>query len=247
MNGELRIAVVITAYNEAATICGIAMGALQYTPHVIIVDDGSLDGTAAALADLPITLLTNDANLGKAASLWRGMQSALDAGADAVVTLDGDGQHSPHDIARLVAEFKRNPSDIIIGSRLHQRENIPAARYYANRFASFWVSWAAGCPIADSQCGFRVYPGKLLREVKVAHDQAASFVFESEILIEAGRMGVKIVAVPIAAVYPRNARPSHFRAARDIPRIVRMVAWKLLSRGLFLPGLISSLKRGTSH
>jgi glycosyltransferase involved in cell wall biosynthesis len=238
-----EIAVVIPAYNEAATIRDVAVRALAQLPQVIVVDDGSGDGTAVALTGLPVTLLRNPCNLGKAASLWRGMQHAVQGGARAIVTLDGDGQHRPEDIPRLVAAWKRFPDNIVIGSRLHEREKIPVARYRANRFANFWIAWAAGYPIRDSQSGFRLYPAFLLDRVRVARDRRACFVFESEILIEAGRIGVQSVAVPISAIYDRQARPSHFRPVADIALIVRMVAWKLVSRGLCLRGLVRSLSR----
>jgi glycosyltransferase involved in cell wall biosynthesis len=239
---ELNFAVVIPAHNEAATVRAVALGALRHASLVIVVDDGSADGTAAALEGLPVALLVNSANEGKAASLWRGMQHALACEVEAVMTLDGDGQHDPADVPRLVTAFRRSPEKIVIGARLADRRNIPALRYFANRFANFWIAWAAGYPIEDSQSGFRLYPAPLLKSVRVAHDPRASFVFESEILIEASRLGVGSVAVRVAAQYPRSGRRSHFRPVLDVLRITRMVARKLLSRGLHLRGLLRSLK-----
>lgn len=237
----MNIAVVIPAYNEARTIREVVQQALQQCPQVIVVDDGSQDGTAQQLEGLPITLLQNPANLGKAASLWRGMQAALQLGVQGVMTLDGDGQHDPRDIPRLLAVAEKFPAHIVIGSRLHEKANIPRRRYLANRFANFWIAWAAGYPIADSQSGFRYYPAELLLHVTLQHEPRHSFVFESEILIEGGRRGIRSVATPIAAIYRDNARPSHFRPVLDIVRITRMVAWKLFSRGMFLSGLYRSL------
>jgi glycosyltransferase involved in cell wall biosynthesis len=201
-------------------------------PLVIVVDDGSTDGTAAALAGLDVVLLRNAANLGKAASLRRGADEALQRGAQPVVTLDGDGQHCPEDIPLLLGAWRAAPECLVIGSRLHGRHLIPAARYWANRVANFWISLAAGYAIADSQSGFRVYPARLLREARVRCDRARCFVFESEILIEAARLGVRARSVPVQVVYGERARASHFRPVLDIARIVRMVAWRLLSQGL---------------
>jgi glycosyltransferase involved in cell wall biosynthesis len=240
---DLNFAAVIPALDEAATIRAVAEEALRQAALVIVVDDGSADGTAGRLEGLPVTLLRNPANLGKGASLWRGMEHALAQGVDAVVTLDGDGQHDPADIARLIAAWRQSPRSIVIGARLADSRNIPMYRYLANRFANFWIAWASGCPIEDSQSGFRVYPAALLRRVRVAHGPGAGFVFESEILIEASRLGFGCAAVPVAAIYPRAARPSRFRPVLDVLRITRMVAWKLLSRGLYLNGLASSLMR----
>lgn len=237
------LAAVVPAFNEAATIRDVVARTLQHVPVVVVVDDGSTDGTGAALAGLPVTVVRNGRRRGKAFSLASGAEHAMTRGAEAIVTLDGDGQHRPEDIPRLVRAFERSRNAVIIGSRLHDRERIPRDRYLANRVANFWIGWATGQPIADSQSGFRVYPAALLREFIPQARRDSGFVFESEILIDSGRRGVPLVHVPISALYPQRARRSHFRPLLDIVRITRMVAWKLLSRGLYLPGLVRSLRR----
>lgn len=238
----IRVAVVIPAYNEAGTIRDIAQRALRQSTRLIIVDDGSTDRTAEALSGLPLTLVRNPENSGKGASLWRGIERAVEEGADAVVTLDGDGQHLPEDIPRLVDAYTRHRNAIVVGSRLHDRHRMPLDRYLANRAANFFIGWAAGLAMTDSQSGFRVYPAALLRSLKLRRNRAAGFVFESEVLIEAVRSGTELVDVPVAAIYEQRGRRSHFRPVLDIARITRMVAWKLLARGLDLPGLVRSLR-----
>ena len=238
------IVAVIPAYNEAATIRAIVERTLHHLDSVIVVDDGSTDGTAANIADLPITVLSNRVNMGKDESLWQGIDAALARGAHAVVTLDADGQHDPDDIPALLDAWRTQPNRVIIGARLHAREKIPRARYNANRFANFWISWAAGYAISDSQSGFRIYPARGLREARAACSSGTRFVFESEILIELGRRGVRSVAVPVRVSYDPRARPSHFRPVIDIAAIVVMVAGKLLKRGLYLNGLWGSLRHG---
>jgi len=233
--------VVIPAYNEAATIRDVASRTVRQIERVIVVDDGSTDGTPDALVGLPVALLRNPTNRGKAASLWRGFQQALAAGASGVVTLDGDGQHAPEDIPRLLAEAVFHPDHVIIGARRRDRRRAVFWRYAANRVADFWVSWAAGCSFSDSQSGFRVYPASLLSRVKITHGKVRSFVFESEILIEATRAGHRSLAVPIEAFYRPGARPSYFLPVRDIARITSMVGWKLISRGMYPIGLYRSL------
>ena len=235
-----RYWVVIPAYNEAATIVDVASRTIRQIKNVIVVDDGSTDGTAETLVNLPVTLLRNPVNCGKAASLWRGFQQALAAGASGVVTLDGDGQHAPEDIPRLLAEAAFHPDHVIIGARRGDQRRAAYWRYVANRVADFWVSWAAGCSFADSQSGFRVYPASLLSRLKITHGKARSFVFESEILIEATRSGHRSLAVPIEAMRRPGARPSYFRPVLDISRITCMVGWKLMSRGMYPIGLYRS-------
>jgi hypothetical protein len=171
------------------------------------------------------------------------MQHALGLGVAGVVTLDGDGQHAPEEIPRLLAEARVHPGEIVVGARTFGRDAAPRSRYLANRVADFWIGWAAGQPLADSQSGFRVYPAALLKQVEVKHGPARGFVFESELLIAAARHGFGSRAVPISALYPQAARPSHFRPVLDIVRITRMVAWKLLSRGMNPAGLRRVLTR----
>ena len=236
----MRIAVVIPAYNEAVTIAGVVERTLAHTGDVVVVDDGSSDGTAAALAHLPITLVRNETNLGKAASLARGFAAIREMGADAVITLDGDGQHPPEAIPRLVEAAGAHPGDIVVAARLRDRDQMPRARRFGNRQADFWISWAAGYPIRDTQSGYRLYPMALLERLDLPA-RPGGFVFESEVLIEAARLGSFVRSVPIETIYGESPRESHYRAGADTSRIVVMVAGKLLKRGLFPLGLARAL------
>jgi len=235
----MALAIVIPAYNEASTIRDVATRALAQAPWVIVVDDGSTDGTGACLADLPVVLVRHARNEGKAASLWDGFGAALAAGADLVVTLDGDGQHRPEDVPRLVAAAQQHPHRLVIAARLRNRANAPRVRRVGNAIADFWLSWAAGHPIVDSQSGQRAYPAALLRALiarGLRHDRGASFTLESEILIVAAQLGYETVAVPIATVYLAG-RVSHFRPWRDVTRIVPMIAGHLLAARMTPRGL----------
>lgn len=233
--------IVIPAYDEARTIRKLALGALARCPRVIVVDDGSRDGTVAELDGLPVVVLRHEENRGKAASLRTAFEYALARQADCVVTLDGDGQHDPADTELLLSTWRSHPQRIVIGSRLHDRSNFPRARYNANKFACFWISWAAGHPIADSQSGYRVYPREVMRIALGPRIRGSRFTFESEILIEAAHRGHPTLAVAIPGHYPANARPSHFRPVVDIGKIVIMVAGRLLRQGMAPRGLWRSL------
>ena len=234
-----NLAIVIPAYNEQATIRDIVKRALKQSDKVIVIDDGSADNTIAELEGLAITLIKHQTNKGKAASLWDGFSSALEMSVDAIITLDGDGQHAPEDIPLLLAKAKDYPEDIIIGARLADKSAIPAKRYYANKFANFWIAWAAAYPIHDSQSGFRLYPEKLFYDLKISTRHG--FVFESEILIKAAQKNIYSHPVKIPAVYRENARPSHFRGVADITLITLMVAKSLLSRGMYPKGFYRSV------
>jgi glycosyltransferase involved in cell wall biosynthesis len=187
-------------------------------------------------------VLVRARNEGKGAALREGMEAALARGAGLVATLDGDGQHSPEDLPRLMAALA--PGTIVIGSRRHSSAGQPAARRFANRFADFWISWAARQPVLDSQCGFRLYPAAALSHLADYEGRAPRFVFESEVLIDAARAGWRTVAVPIEVLYGAMLqRKSHFKPVADISRIVMMVAGKLLARGMDPVGLVRSLRR----
>lgn len=233
--------IVIPAFNEARTIRELALGALAHCPRLIVVDDGSSDGTSSELQGLPVVVLRHEQNRGKAASLRTAFEYALAHDAECVVTLDGDGQHHPADTERLLSAWRMQPDRLVIGSRLHDRSNFPRARYNANKFACFWISWAAGHPIADSQSGCRVYPREVMRIALGPRVRGKRFTFESEILIEAAHQGHPTLAVAIPGHYPVNARPSHFRPVLDITKIVLMVAGRLLRQGMAPRGLWRSL------
>jgi glycosyltransferase involved in cell wall biosynthesis len=232
--------VVIPAYNEGATIRDVATRAQRYCTNVIVVDDGSTDETPERLAGLDITVLRNNQNRGKADSLWSGFQEALSHGAAAIITLDADGQHAPEEIPKFIAAALRDPEAFLIGTRRVEQRKAFRGRYAANRVADFWISWAAGRPIEDSQSGFRLYPARFLRNLKVKHGLKQSFVFESEVLIETGRRGAQCLHIPVSVTPRTGPRTSHFRPVLDIARITRMVAWKILQRGLYLRGLLAS-------
>jgi glycosyltransferase involved in cell wall biosynthesis len=234
-------AVVIPAYNEAATIREVVIGCLPQVDQVIVVDDGSMDATLQQLDDLNIVLLRHPHNQGKAASLQSGFQKALELGSDLVITLDGDGQHEPAEIPRLLRAAADNPDTLIIAARLKEREQAPKLRRFANRFADFWVSWAAGYLVRDSQSGFRLYPASLLRAIRIGTSREKSFVFESEILIEAANHNFYSKSVAVKSIYRKGGRDSHYLPWTDTWRIVRMIAGRLFRRRFYLPGLCRSL------
>ncbi len=238
-----RVAVIIPAYEEAVTIAALVRRChrLNQVSQVFVVDDCSRDATARLAAEAGAQVLRHDINQGKGASLRDGIRAALAAGADHIATLDGDGQHQPEDLPRLLACCRDWPGRIIIGSRRAAGTDAPRARAIANRVADFWVSWAARHPIEDSQSGFRVYPADIARRVALRTDMASGFAFESEVLVEAGRIGVHTVAVDIPAIYGSGLRASHFRPVRDITRIVLMVGGKLLRMWMDPIGLWRSL------
>ncbi len=243
----LKWLVLIPAYNEALTIKPLIESILALEPtQLIVVNDCSTDNTAQLLSHFPITVLHNHKNLGKAASLWKGFSQALAMNMDVVISLDGDGQHDPYDIPRLLQKYIEqacieHTNNIVIAARKRNSDTQPFARFFANKFANFWVSWAAGYRISDSQSGFRAYPTFLLKNLSDLQQKAQmhkqGFVFESEVLIEAAWQGVYSCSIEIEAIYPDQRRESHFRPLQDIMNITQMVVKRLLKKNMNLKGL----------
>ncbi|MEO5629389.1 MAG: glycosyltransferase family 2 protein [Thermomonas sp.] len=229
-----RIAVVIPALNEALRIRDVVQSALRHCPNVIVIDDGSDDGTAEAIADLPMTLLRHATRMGKGAGLRDGFAEALRQGFDAVLTMDGDGQHAGDDIPRLLAAANRFPGWIVIGARLRKRANQPVYRRFANEFGDWGIAWGTGYQVADSQSGQRLYPAAVCALTDIPGED---FVFEAQIVMSAAqRLGTRCVSVPIEARYNQvhgapSFRPSHFRPLRDLWRITSHIVWQCVRRG----------------
>jgi glycosyltransferase involved in cell wall biosynthesis len=238
----MRVAAVIPVYNEVATIRSVVERTLPHVDQVIVVDDASEDGSTEELAGMSVTLLMNDKNLGKSSTIQLGFTYALQQGFDAVITLDGDNQHSPEEIPRLLHAAEENPNTIIIAARLRQRENAPKLRLFANKFADFWVSWAAGYLVVDSQSGFRLYPSQVLKLLSNRLTKPKGFVFESEILIEAAHNNLYSVSVPIESIYHQGGRHSHYKPWKDTWLIVRMIAGRLLRMRMYPKGLLRVIR-----
>lgn len=212
-----RYCVLIPCLNEERAIGDLLRGVLAHCADVIVVDDGSDDRTPEIVAGMPVTLLRHAGRRGKGEALRTGFREALARGFDAVLTMDGDGQHLPDDIPRIVDAALCYPHHIVIGARMLNRAQQPAGRHAANNFADWGISWGCGRPVADTQSGQRWYPREAVELVEL---RSQDFVFEAAILIAASReLGMGIVSVPIESRYNGEFRLSHFRPVRDVARI----------------------------
>jgi glycosyltransferase involved in cell wall biosynthesis len=224
-----RWCVLIPCFNEESAIGDVIASVLALGCAVIVVDDGSADRTADIVAGMPVTLLRQPARSGKGEALRCGFREARRQGYNAVLTMDGDGQHLASDIPRIAAVAHAYPDHLVIGARLRDREQQPAARRRANEMADWAISWLCAQAIADTQSGQRWYPPGALDLVELPGE---NFVFEAGILIAASReKQIPVVSVPIASRYERKFRRSHFRPVIDIARIVIYTAGRLLRYG----------------
>ena len=239
-----QVAVLIPALNESLRIREVVEAALAQCPNVIVVDDGSDDGTHDCIADLPVILLRHARRMGKGASLRDGFREASKRGFSGVVTMDGDGQHSATDIPRLLDAANRHPGCIVIGARLRKRAQQPTHRRLANEFGDWGIAWGTGYQVADSQSGQRFYPAEVIALDDVAGE---GFVFEAQVVISAARtLGTRCVSVPIESRY-RSAtcdeqfRASHFRPLADLYRITSHIVLQALRHG-GLPAVYRSIQ-----
>jgi glycosyltransferase involved in cell wall biosynthesis len=209
--------VVVPCLNEERAIEGLLQGVLVHCDDVIVIDDGSTDRTAEIVARMPVTLIRHPERRGKGEALRTGFRAALKRGACGVLTMDGDGQHDPADIPRILSAARAFPGAMIVGARMLGREHQPGARRRANDFADWGISWGCGRPVADTQSGQRWYPRAAVELVDLP---AQDFVFEAALLIAASRdLDMPVVSIPIACRYDDGARDSHFRPVRDVMRI----------------------------
>jgi len=218
-----RVAVLIPALNAARTLPAVVVEARRQLEPVIVIDDGSTDGTGDAARAAGATVLRHDKNRGKGGALKTGFAWALEHGFDGVITLDADGQHLPSEIpkflaARGAADLR---ADLIIGGRSHLFEQMLPRRRMANRFSAASIAFASGTPISDSQSGFRFYSANLLRNLALRTD---GFDLESEVIVRAGRRGFRIVTIPIELGFVDGISTSHYKPLKDTLRI----AWTVL-------------------
>jgi len=202
--------IVIPIFNEATSVGAVVAKASRHGP-VLVVDDGSTDGSEAAARSAGAEVLRHGRRRGKGVALRTGVEMAIARGAAEILTLDGDGQHDPDEIPLLLEDARRNPRVIVIGGRLHPSGVIPPGRMNALRVAGFFINWLTGTQVRDTQSGFRLYPAELFRRVTL---RRGGFVLESEILLAARQAGYDIREVSVTAIHHAGRR-SRFHPVQD--------------------------------
>jgi len=211
--------ILIPSFNAEKTLGAVASECLLAGVPVVVVDDGSTDGTYRVAADLPLTVLRHGRNQGKGRALRTGFAWALEQGFDAVVTLDADGQHDVSAAQRLYESARQRGIDLLIASRHSQFENMAGLRSSWNRFGVWCMRKRTGFEITDSQSGFRCYSSGLLRSLTLVAD---GYDLEMEVLMKAWRKGFKVDSLPVAARVADGRSTSHFRPVRDTWNICKI-------------------------
>ena len=156
-----RVLVIMPAYNEAASLPALVGGLRALYPEfdVLVVDDGSTDQTASIVSRLPVRLISLPCNLGVGGAVQTGLLVAQRESYDVAVQVDGDGQHPPEEIAKLLAGMKQQGSAVVLGSRFLSTKGYhsTASRRLGIRFFSWILSALCGMPITDATSGFRAW------------------------------------------------------------------------------------------
>lgn len=206
--GEFRPAALVPAFRCAATVGAVVQGLKRAVPDVLVVDDGSGDGTADAARAAGARVLARPRNGGKGSALRDGLAVLLGEPVTHVAFVDADGQHDPGDLPALLAAA-RGGADFVVGSRLRDVASMPAKNYWANTIGDKVLGRMTGLPVEDGQSGYRVIAADLLRPLRL---RAERYSIENEILIKAAPLVRRFASVPVRTIY--GAR-SHYRPFRD--------------------------------
>ncbi|HUC41236.1 MAG TPA: glycosyltransferase family 2 protein [Gemmatimonadales bacterium] len=218
----MRVAVVIPAYQAVATIGDVITRARAAIPDaaIIVVDDGSEDGTGDRGLGTGAIVVTHPCNRGKGVALRSGIARACADGAEAIVTIDADGQHPAAEIPRLLQPIAEGTADLVLGARA-RRGAMPVSRRLTNWLSATLASRIGRQAIQDAQTGFRAFTGAVAERVRPAGDR---YEFEANFLLEALLAGYRVTSVEVPTIY---GAPSHFRLFGDTWRMARAFAQHL--------------------
>jgi glycosyltransferase involved in cell wall biosynthesis len=208
--------VIVPTYNNHKTLKRVLDSILEFTQNIIIVNDGSTDGTSEILKEYAhLTQIHHAKNSGKGIALRNGFKKAIELNFEYAITIDSDGQHFPSDIPGFIEEIQQQPNSLLIGSRNMAQENVPKKSSFGNKFSNFWFKFETGIKLSDTQSGFRLYPLRLIPKVFYTN----KFEFEIEVIVRSAWKGIVVKNIPIQVLYDPAERVSHFRPFKDFTRI----------------------------
>jgi len=221
----MKIAVVIPAHNEALSIGPLVEAVRRLGYDCMVIDDGSVDSTSAVASQAGAVVFKTGGKSGKGNALKMGFDYVLNSGYEALIAMDGDGQHSPSDIAALVACYQKTDADIVSGNRMQDPRGMPMVRLTTNRLMSWMISLICHQHIPDTQCGFRLIKTKVLKAIKL---ESSDFEIETEVLIRSSKKGFKIASVGIETIYRDEV--SKIQPVRDTFRFIAYLGRELFRK-----------------
>ena len=211
------IGAIIPAYFEEKHIGEVVERTLRQLDHVLVVDDGSSDATAANARAAGCEVIVHERNAGKGEAIKTGLHHWLERGLGHVLILDGDGQHLPEEITRFIAAAP-NGAQLIVGNRMNDVRRMPLLRRMVNRYMSSRISRVCGQEIPDTQCGFRMIHADSISDLLGGTER---FEYETEMLIKVSRNGGRIDSVPVSTVYSDEVSSIH--PLRDTLRFLKLI------------------------
>lgn len=214
-----NVAAVIPAYDEAAHVGSVAQRARAQLDHVLVIDDGSTDATAARARDGGTEVIVHPQNRGKGESIKTGLRHWLaQPDIQFILILDADGQHLPEEIGRFLAAGMTSRADLFVGTRMQNLRTMPFVRRVVNRYMSRRISQLCGQEMPDTQCGYRMISRELAPHLL---EGTSRFDYETEMLIIASRAGFRIDSVPISTIYRDEVSSIH--PVRDTMRFLKLM------------------------
>lgn len=228
------LVLLVAAGNEEKNIAEVVLGAKKYAARILVVDDGSRDATAKEAEEAGAVVISHKRRRGKGAATKTGLRYILEnfKDFDAVMTLDGDGQHYSPDIAKVLEAASSGGADLVIGARNYR--NMPLVRSVWNRLSSFFISLITGINISDSQSGLRWISKKLVEEL-VGSLKTDDYRVESEMLFIAAEKGFKTIQTGARSIYNKDFSfkplPGYFWRAAKISAYI--IFWPMGRRPRF--------------